>query len=257
MPLPSIVNLKQWAKSVTIRNYGLKRRVVRELNGSVVTTIDPFEVMASLLGNDRQGLLLDVGANVGQTVTAFRSHFPHAEIHAFEPSRPAWEELNEAHGADPLVVLHRFGAAAAPGSATLHTISTNPSMNSILDPGNKSINEYDGVETIELRRLDNLADELQWSSVDVLKMDVEGFEDQALLGASGALSRSLFKLIFLEVGFVQRWEQAPLFGDIESLLGAHDYQLYDLFDLKHFPNGQLRRADALFLSSPFRAALNQ
>jgi len=255
MPLTSMDYLKQWVKSATVRNYGLQRRVTRSVHGAVLATTDPFKVMAALLGEHTHGLMLDVGANVGQTITAFRHHFPHAEIHAFEPSEPAWEQLHRTHGADPSVTLHRFGAAAAPGSATLNTISTNPSMNSILDPGNKSINDYDGVETIELRRLDDVAGELEWTAVDVLKMDVEGFEDQALLGASDALSRSLFKMIFLEVGFVQRWEQAPLFRDIEELLDAYGYQLYDLFDLKHYPNGQLRRADALFLSGSFRSSL--
>ena len=77
------------------------RRAIRAMLGKLGYAIsrtegglggDPFADMHVLIGQD-EPLILDVGANVGQSIEAFRSWFPDAHIHSFEPSPATFARL--------------------------------------------------------------------------------------------------------------------------------------------------------------------
>lgn len=45
-------------------------------------------------------LIVDVGANTGQSIKRFKSVWPTSVIHAFEPNPSTFQQLSENHGND-------------------------------------------------------------------------------------------------------------------------------------------------------------
>jgi len=85
-------------------------------------------------------------------------------------------------------------------------------------------------------------------TADILKLDLQGYEKEALEGAVGLFDS--LSAIVLEVEFIPYYENQSLFSDIDSFLCSHDFGLYNLFDLHHEPDGQLAFADAVYLKKP-------
>jgi hypothetical protein len=54
---------------------------------------DPFLYMKAALQDVPSPVILDVGANVGQSITRFRRLWPQADIHVFGPGRTTFVEL--------------------------------------------------------------------------------------------------------------------------------------------------------------------
>src|SRR5437016_4307825 len=68
-----------------------------------------------LLKDTRRPIVLDVGANTGQSVALFRRLLPDCQIHCFEPGQSAYRELerNTAGLAD--LRIHQVGVGATSG----------------------------------------------------------------------------------------------------------------------------------------------
>ena len=79
----------------------------------------------------------------------------------------------------------------------------------------------DGQHTVTTHALDDIVQELGIEHIDVLKMDIEGAELQALLGADGLLQRHAIGHILLEThtSIMDRGETRRLF----DLLSSHGY----------------------------------
>ena len=73
-------------------------------------------------------------------------------------------------------------------------------------------------ELIEVRRLSDVARELDLRDPLLLKLDVHGFEDKVISGGEDVVARA--KIIIIEVSFLHLYEGAPLFKDIYRILGG-------------------------------------
>lgn len=52
-----------------------------------------FRDIARFLAKHEAPLIVDIGANMGQTIQAFKKKFPESSVHAFEPSPSTFEIL--------------------------------------------------------------------------------------------------------------------------------------------------------------------
>src|ERR1041385_1246675 len=84
-----------------LRRAGVDIRFIPELG------FDALDDMRKLAGTDAP-LILDVGANRGQSIERFRRAFPGSVIHAFEPDRAAFAELERRCGHLPGVHLNHL-----------------------------------------------------------------------------------------------------------------------------------------------------
>jgi FkbM family methyltransferase len=64
------------------------------------------------------GLIVDVGANRGQSIAAFRKLAPRSRIVAFEPEPRSVERLSARHRADGTVAVHACALGSRAGSVT-------------------------------------------------------------------------------------------------------------------------------------------
>ena len=84
--------------------------------------------------------------------------------------------------------------------------------------------------------LDEFCFEHRLDHIDILGMDIQGGELDALEGAFSLLSASKIDLIRIEVVFLPLYDKQPLFWDIGSHLSKFSYQFYGLYDCHYHQN---------------------
>jgi len=92
--------------------------------------------------------------------------------------------------------------------------------------------------------LDEYVDEHNMPLPDLIKLDVQGFELEALVGAKRCVASARF--IIVEVSLVELYLWQALFRDIYDFCRTHGFRLYALGAETRLGK-ELLQADALFL----------
>src|SRR5581483_1073902 len=210
-------------------------------------------------GRDQQQLLadapvrviVDAGANVGDSVAIYRSLFPDAFIHAFEPYPDVYRQLAARWAADPHVRVHQ--AAVTDVTATKRFYVNKEHVTNSLLPLRKGAESWAGAGAasadagleVPTTSLDDFCARERIDRIDLLKLDIQGGEGMAIAGASRLLSQKAVRLVYTEVLFAPLYDGQASFCDLATALVRYGYQLFGLYHLAHRPEG-LGWADAVF-----------
>ncbi len=141
-------------------------------------------------------VIFDVGANIGSTAMYFSSLNRSGKIYAFEPHPHTFEramnnlEINEFKN----IELHKIGFGDKPDVVKLYEVNpNNPGMNRVIS---KNIDLP--FVTITIDTIDNFLQEKNINKVDLVKIDVEGFEFNVLSGAKKLLQEQK-PVLFIEL----------------------------------------------------------
>jgi FkbM family methyltransferase len=198
--------------------------------------------------------IFDVGAHVGQTARKFAEAFPSAEIYSFEPDSRSFAALRAATASLPRVHAVRTAMGAGTGEATLYQ-NAYDQTNSLL-PNAATAAEFvlypgyvrpTGTEHVPMTTVDHFCAEHGIGSIDLLKMDVQGYELEVLKGASATLKAAAVPLIYTEVSFVTSYESQPLFHDVYEYLYALDYRLVGIYESGYLTHYYQVGGNALFV----------
>jgi FkbM family methyltransferase len=139
------------------------------------------------------GVFIDVGANVGAfSLVAARLVGPQGRVIAYEPSPREFGRLAMQIEMNQLaqVTLRQAGLAEQPGMAMLHLADVHSSgLNTLASRFVYQDTVSGGNCEVKLATLDDEAKSLNLARLDMLKIDVEGWETQVLMGARGTLAR--------------------------------------------------------------------
>src|ERR1700730_334604 len=157
-------------------------------------------------------IVVDIGAHDGETAVAFDLFLPGAVIYSFEPNPECYQRA-VANTAGRGVRLFNVGLSDHTGLETF-----------VADPGwdAKSTFELDGLSgagrRLPVARGDDLID---LSRIDLLKIDVEGYEGHVLRGLDGILHRVDHLAIEWSLGRAKD----NSFRDLAEILSRHDFDL--------------------------------
>ena len=138
---------------------------------------------------ERPGVFLDIGANIGQH-SLFMSQFA-STVHAFEPYESVANRLKHHLALNNLnnIALHSIGLGDSNDSLPFfEPAGSNKGVGSFDSTSQRRGNTLAGELTI--RRGDDYFAETGISQIDLVKIDVEGFERRVLLGMQEALRQS-------------------------------------------------------------------
>lgn len=136
-----------------------------------------LKIAVELCGKERRGVAVDVGAHVGTWSRCLAKMFD--TVVSFEPLTKNYECLLKNVEDHKNVVTYQKGLADKEGVLTFNPINGNTGNGCVCEPG------APGCEDIEVITLDDLS----YASLDLLKIDVEGYEMPVLIGATQTILR--------------------------------------------------------------------
>jgi FkbM family methyltransferase len=199
------------------------------------STQDAFLAQRALVQSDAP-LILDVGASGGTVAKRYRSLFPNACIHCFEPIPQSRKVLRHNLEADSLTYVHELAVSDEVGWAHLN-INASVDTSSLLEThqfGHLSWGKH-RLETknqirVPVTKLDAFCLDYSIAKIDILKLDIQGAEYRALLGASRLLQGGAIFLVYLEIILAATYSDQHRLSDYVGLLESHNYELYGLYD---------------------------
>jgi len=210
----------------------------------------PYKDMQRLLLGLKIRSIIDGGAWKGDTAAVLLEKFPQAIVYAFEPSRELFTDLCRNVKDVPNIKAINCALYSRSGNEKFYLTKALHSS-SLFHASDLSMKYYSsmtrhaGIEEVDTVTIDEWSEQARVSSVDVIKLDLEGGELEALKGAERILEG--VKLILCEVSFAQLKDTAPLFCEIEAFLMKRGFYLYQLYDLHSGEDGRLLYGDAMFI----------
>jgi FkbM family methyltransferase len=184
--------------------------------------------------------LIDAGVAGG--TRALYDAFPHAYLVLIEPVREFAEGIAKLlEGRDGEHIQAALGAGL--GNAMLHFDPEVPAVSSMLlrtHGAPRSTEE----RPVPITTLDELWRRREWGPPFGLKLDVEGYEHEAIAGATELLSETQF--VIAEVAVLERYEQGHTFAQFVSQMDSHGFALCDILDGARQANRELGYVDAMF-----------
>jgi FkbM family methyltransferase len=165
----------------------MRKEPQRAYKGRSVGCYQYFKIEKALALTERRGVALDVGAHVGFWSMWLALHFQ--EVHAFEPV-PEHVECFKKNVKD-LVDIHEHAVGAV---KSLVCINRHPD-----NSGKASIG--DGADFVDVRSIDSY----QFEDVALIKIDVEGYESEVLMGAAKSIARCKPLVILEDNGQHERY----------------------------------------------------
>jgi FkbM family methyltransferase len=216
--------------------------------GKVLAVSGEWEphVTAAFRAQLRPGdVCVDVGAHVGYyTLLASRLVGPSGHVYALEPSPGVYRRLssNLALNGVANVTALNVAAGAVEGSAVLHQApgpspGTSSLSSRVLEsPHGGRPDEYVPVE-VSVAPVDSVVPDEAYSRVRMVKVDVEGYEIEALRGLEGILAAAAPLSLLVEVS--PDWSVVDPAEYLERLCSAHGlipYRLLNEYSLEgYFP----------------------
>jgi FkbM family methyltransferase len=176
-----------------------------------VTRTGEQHALRAVLGGRPSGtkvVVLDCGANFGDysemVVREARKLELTPVVHAFEPASHAYQQLLRnpptAHGE---VIIHNLAVGAKSGTDTIHFPwegAGGASLSSEVSALQGTARFGDHSEEIKVTTVDEFCLSHGIERVDLLKLDIEGSEFNALLGARRMLQSNAIRAIQFELG---------------------------------------------------------
>ncbi|MBO8242381.1 FkbM family methyltransferase [Prochlorococcus marinus XMU1410] len=174
--------------------------------------------LGSLKENTENWCFFDIGANIGNHSIYFADHVK--EVHSFEPNPTVFKILQINSGFKKNINCYNFGLGEKKDKYNLNLNQENIAA-SFVDEENKNKDNIQDSISINIDTLDNLLE--NFNKVDLVKIDVEGFEENVLKGGKKFFKK--FKPIILFEQLAELDKEKDL-NIVSNLLLKQGYELY-------------------------------
>ncbi|HEU0108977.1 MAG TPA: FkbM family methyltransferase [Vicinamibacteria bacterium] len=185
--------------------------------------------------------VVDVGAHRGDFAAAALAAFPGSSALLFEPGPSKAAALRERYRGEPNVRVFEVALGDEQGDALLHE-QEDSATDSLLP----SAEVTEAMRRVRVSRLDAVLDEEGVPSVDLVKVDTQGYDLRVLRGAAETLARC-HPALLVEAIFVPLYRGQASFDELLAFLTEAGYRLAGVHAVHTDAGGLLAFADFLFL----------
>jgi FkbM family methyltransferase len=176
-------------------------------------------------------VIFDVGANIGvYSVLAAKAN-PQARVHAFEPTPEVLTSLQQNIELNNLsnITVNGLAVGKENGTAFLQRCTgvdgTNEGMNFIAPSEEVDCKSQIPVSMVSL---ETYCEQQGIQQIDLMKVDIEGGEFDAFVGAQSLIDRQAIKCIFFELAEWAASRSGHSTDDIKRLLADAGYRLFEI-----------------------------
>ena len=211
----------------------------------------PVGSMKSLLEDLKErGLIcktyVDIGANNTMYSRMVKEVFPEADFCLIEPQREMKNYLEEFCKDFKNSIYFLAGAGAKSDKMVLTIWDDLAGSSFLLDPDEK-LRSVGRQREVEIVTLNDLIDDAKIKMPELIKLDIQGFELEALKGAEKTFGYT--EVYILEVSlFASDSPSMPIFSDVINFMLQRDYVAYDFPGFLRRPSdGALAQCDVCFV----------
>lgn len=219
-------------------------------SGVYVPDEDSYRIVAELCGRS-DPVIIDGGAHRGDSVEALSQFLPAAEFHCFEPDPTLSQELANAFAERKNVHVVRAALGDSMGRAifninasrpTNSLLASAPSLESDLGSLCETVDQIE----VDVTTIDHYRAQRNLRRIDVIKLDLQGYDYKALCGAR--LTLPGVGVVLVEVLFGELYEGSGSLSDILRLMEQCGFGLFTLSGLHYGVGDRLLWADAVFVN---------
>jgi FkbM family methyltransferase len=230
-----------------LRRLGLPTRHSKRILKSLETC--RYELWPISIRQTAKFCLIDVGANKGDFIDAVQRLVEPRMIIAIEPQPHCCALLRHRFPGAQVIVT---ALGESQGMVQFNRCSDD-NLSSILQPTREFIDKYQAPRLeiasnflVALRTLDSIVPgDLQ---ISLVKIAVQGFEQEVLAGASDVLERT--RALLLEIGYCSRYDGGSSFTAVHRMLDQAKFRLYGV-SAPAFGNQEPVSADAMYVNTRF------
>jgi len=210
------------------------------------------EMFNSALTYFKIDMIIDVGANQGQTGLGLRHDGYKGKILSFEPLKNEYNNLLNVSNNDPLwTIAPRCAIGNFDGDIEIN-IAGNSGSSSILPMMDIHTNAapnstYIGKQNVSIYKLDSIYQKYidNYTKSILLKIDTQGFEWEVLDGSTELLK--IVTGVTLELSFAELYAGQKLWIDIVNRLESLGFKLWSIYPgFSDNTNGRMLQIDATF-----------
>jgi len=188
----------------------------------------PNVLLQTILVNFNIGTVIDAGANEGQYASQIIRYGYKGKIVSFEPVPAVYQVLKQQSDGNPNWTALNLGLGNKEEELMIN-VSENLVSSSMYQVSSRSIeveptSRATRQERIKLTTVDSFFEGAAIDGEVLLKLDIQGFELEALKGALASLPR--IRIVQAELSFVPLYESAPLYSEVIAFLENQGFEIF-------------------------------
>jgi len=207
-----------------------------------------FADIRAELRNFSPSIIFDVGANIGQSALEYTKRYPKATIYSFEPSITNYAALERNIDGKKNVCCFNYALGNTNGTGILNLDSSSDRYHLVKSGAG---------ESIQIKTLESVFEELKLSRINFLKIDTEGHDMEVLSGGTSLIDEAKIDIIQVECSMNITNKEHARFEEFKLFFAQRNYLLYNIYEqTPNWTTGEpfLRRANAVFISADINAS---
>ena len=201
-----------------------------------------FELLPLLKKLKKVNTLIDVGSNKGQFSILMNNYYPNIKIYSFEPQKKFLAIQKR------ILPINNYFYNIAIGSTIGYKkfyITKREDSSSILEPANnESKYKIKKIKKIRIDRLDNIINLKKLKKPVIIKLDIQGYELEALKGSKKILNK--IDYLITEISFEKIYKKQVLEHNLINFLKKNNFLEVKRTNITKIGNKTFQ-ADILFI----------
>jgi FkbM family methyltransferase len=232
-----------------------------KISDQISSSDDPIFILSKILTPDKVRYIIDGGASIGNTSIRLSNLFPKAKVFSIDPYPPFFNALTHASKLNPNISAHNTALSNYDGISTLN-INMSEDTNSLLNTNKENSKVFgdllakkDQIEVV-CTTLDSFTEANSIENIDILKLDLQGYELMALQGATKILQKQKVGILLCEIIFEDIYEgQTRPYELINFLIKEHSFKFFNFYQ-KNYHQGRLLQADIILFHESLLDIIN-